>query len=859
MDIFYTALVEPDELVFGVEHQREDLVLESFFGEHLENQIPKLTLVVRNPGVGILAPGRKRWMWLARRKGVDVKPIFFGEVVGVPTSVFGETLTIELTAEPLDYDEQIQNLAETLKVPPNYNMIFTSVTDRDDPSHVLEGYSADWHIPRVPGLVTVTDVLEGEDGEEVFQVGIDPLAEVPYDSVDARLAQNPQASIMMDATVTWTQEATGIVDLGRRVFKSYTGDGIIGDWPKPLASLGGGYTVASSSAVDLDRVSEAGTLTIPIEWHNGEKEHINGDTLSVTGSIVTPQVKSALVGVISFKNQIGFFDPYNDPQTNIPAHVEQSTVHVPAGRVETTLAASYEAKRPRTERLRFTLNSDLQDVLTKKGSKQIVKKTGVDVGQPLLNVLNWLSVKGEQVEFGTLIKTSEGTFQIALVPGLAGDGDEPAFSNLVGVETIDNEVTWAGLGESMFSPNTPEWLPGAYVPLGEVIFPKPPKWSNWTVLHSTDAEVDVPEGTIIKRSNGASYQQATIGGNTGTTEPLFSDTRGVTTVDNEVTWTSLGPDLPGGAAYFVCVTEGTTGPLQPTFATTAGSTTTDGSVVWKSLSLSGAFIGIPIRDVSRRSFFTTDEGRVAIEYLLCCAAAFLRIGSRVVEITFTIPFERALDLSCRKNARLYDRRLFGGQARGKIIGYTFESSGATGVQIGTVTIGCSIGNGGFITEVLGTPAIWEEGVYEKGVQYYEGATRVLNAGAIADVGYTPPVDVVSDDGIVFPIAKADQVVTLDAVHGTLEAQQAAILTAFRSEVALANLPQAGSDAQQMANNQKTVADLNSTNIAAALKANPVYAEIHLRPLDNGPFNYQYDLIVTNYRPPQTINLGGVPI
>ena len=76
--------------------------------------------------------------------------------------------------------------------------------------------------------------------------------------------------------------------------------------------------------------------------------------------------------------------------------------------------------------------------------------------------------------------------------------------------------------------------------------------------------------------------------------------------------------------------------------------------------------GATIGSSRRRSYFPTARGLKSIEYLLCLARAHLILRSRAVEVTFECSFERAIDLSCRKNARVFDGRLAASKAGGEL-------------------------------------------------------------------------------------------------------------------------------------------------------------------------------------------------
>jgi len=73
-----------------------------------------------------------------------------------------------------------------------------------------------------------------------------------------RLNQPPLRCVTVDADVHWTQAARGSIDgvRGGTLLTTYTGDGLIQDWPKAGATIGGGWEVGFGSAVDIDGVGK---------------------------------------------------------------------------------------------------------------------------------------------------------------------------------------------------------------------------------------------------------------------------------------------------------------------------------------------------------------------------------------------------------------------------------------------------------------------------------------------------------------------------------------------------------------------------------------------------------------------------
>jgi hypothetical protein len=262
---FYFAWVDPGEPFDPDVHNREDEDVFSFTLDHTEGDFAALSLVIRNPRIGLLAPGRKIWAWFSHNRGPDdapdVIPLFYGRLLGVPSNIFEAAVTVNFTARPPDFVEQKTALAESMKVAPFYDPIFLSPQRWADPDAVLEGYSVMWHIDPVTHVVTTSDVLVPEDG--VIDLDED---EIFYESMSLSLQQPPLSVVTIEATIPWNQIYTQDINLRQTVLTSaaayfenertglvmsYTMSGLLGDWPKTGAQVGSGWVCALGELTDV--------------------------------------------------------------------------------------------------------------------------------------------------------------------------------------------------------------------------------------------------------------------------------------------------------------------------------------------------------------------------------------------------------------------------------------------------------------------------------------------------------------------------------------------------------------------------------------------------------------------------------
>jgi hypothetical protein len=239
---------------------------------------------------------------------------------------------------------------------------------------------------------------------------------------------------------------------------------------------------------------------------------------------------------------------------------------------------------------------------------------------------------------------------------------------------------------------------------------------------------------------------------------------------------------------------------------------------------------MPIGDPGRPSYFKTDRGQLSFQYLMLLARAQLLERARCCTITVKTKFEKIAlaNLSCRKNAVINNRHLPGGTANGKIVGYTMNVD--NGGQYGTLTIACTIGNGGSVSASAGTPEYVEDDYVEDGYQERDGAVLDVVAGELTYEDFSDFI--IDDDEIDFQNMNPQTVIDSIVVDNGLTAQIAAI--------------NAGRDA--------TPPDPSSF-----LSAAPTMVTIRLRPVTGGAFQTVFSPVISDLKVPKTLDLAAVSV
>lgn len=239
---------------------------------------------------------------------------------------------------------------------------------------------------------------------------------------------------------------------------------------------------------------------------------------------------------------------------------------------------------------------------------------------------------------------------------------------------------------------------------------------------------------------------------------------------------------------------------------------------------------LPIGDVGRNSYFTTDRGQQSIEFLLTLARAKLRAKSRAVRIVFsTDAWDKIIGLTCRDEILLHNRYLPGGQALGKVVNYRLAMSAESGMTM-QVTIGCAIGTGNTLSAPTASSDYIDDDYID--VDYFEletGSTLEVVAGELQYEALDGTY-VIDDDGVdLFNMTPDSVLLGITITNGPGD-QLLVINEAADAKGSIIPDP------------------------VGALKNAPTRVEVDVVPVAGGDFQTDFVVNVTNLQMPKMIDL-----
>jgi hypothetical protein len=331
---FFFAWV-PEGTAFDAEaHAIEDENVFAFELSHTEGEFPTLVLDVVNPRIGLLNAGREQWAWFSHGEGSAVEPLFYGRIVGIPQELQNEVVRFEFRAKPADYDAQKEALAETLRVAPYWDPLWLSEEARLDPDTVLESRSQLWHIDRVTHDVTVSDIIQGEDGTLNVAGGFF------YDSLSVTYSSPPGRACTIKAQAVWQQQVIGTVDITSEFpdyIETFSHDGLTKAWPDTDTRIGRGWRFVTSDWRPY--------------WQTTLTPDVVGGSIGIGGGPSGPLLGGA--------------QQYDLPSGEI-------ALWTPGRIVPVDMVVEYDVNREYVETLELTVNADVQALLSDAGADEVI-------------------------------------------------------------------------------------------------------------------------------------------------------------------------------------------------------------------------------------------------------------------------------------------------------------------------------------------------------------------------------------------------------------------------------------------------------------------------------------------------------
>ncbi|MBM3602237.1 MAG: hypothetical protein FJX22_00430, partial [Alphaproteobacteria bacterium] len=216
--MLYFAWVNDQEPWDAAIHAREDAQLLRVELQQQEGQAAELKLLIKNPGQGLLAPGRKTRAFLSYQADgqAGVLLLFAGQVLGVAMQAGDRLATVTMTALPNNAVTLLQQLHNSLKVAPYWDELFVVPSRREDPTQGLLAREAVYYWHKTQGTVGLSGLFAGSQSLTLS-------GQIFHDSLRVEMGRPPLSAVKMTVVAEWLQRANGVANIARRVERAFPG------------------------------------------------------------------------------------------------------------------------------------------------------------------------------------------------------------------------------------------------------------------------------------------------------------------------------------------------------------------------------------------------------------------------------------------------------------------------------------------------------------------------------------------------------------------------------------------------------------------------------------------------------------
>lgn len=218
-----------------------------------EGDFPLAAIEISNPYGKSAPPFPKQWCYISCDRGKGIEVLFKGKICSIPHYLNCQTVALNFTAQPSDWEEQLQIFHQSLKFSRLWDPLFVSEENQDDPLESLEARSELFFWCRKTGNVKLSDLFWGSHKVDFSDSHF-------YDSLKIRMGELPLNAVHVSLSVEWIQKYRGETDLSPLIrshfreglINTLTGEDLKKKWWKTNEKIGkSGYWISRSTLKEV--------------------------------------------------------------------------------------------------------------------------------------------------------------------------------------------------------------------------------------------------------------------------------------------------------------------------------------------------------------------------------------------------------------------------------------------------------------------------------------------------------------------------------------------------------------------------------------------------------------------------------